>query len=223
LVEPGWLAKHLDDPDLRIIDCDPAETSFTRAHIPGAVLLGVHPYLKSPEGVLPAEQIEAIMRGLGVNNSSRVVLYDSMGSIMAARVWWVLWYYGFEQAVILNGGWPAWQSEGFPTSRERVAPPRGDFTARAVPERIGVCEVMLGDLRRGEMIPLDVRDDLEWSGLKPAPNLQNQREGRMPGAVHIEWKEFVDWDNHTRFKSPEWIRERLESAGVTRGKRVVPY
>jgi 3-mercaptopyruvate sulfurtransferase SseA len=73
------------------------------------------------------------------------------------------------------------------------------------------------------MIPLDVRDDLEWSGLKPAPNLQNQREGRMPGAVHIEWKEFVDWDNHTRFKSPEWIRERLESAGVTRGKRVVPY
>jgi 3-mercaptopyruvate sulfurtransferase SseA len=92
-----------------------------------------------------------------------------------------------------------------------------------VPERYDSCETMLPYVNSPEFVPLDVRDDLEWSGEKPAPNASNQREGRIPGAVHIEWLEFVDADDANRFKSPEWIDDRLVGAGVTRDKRVVPY
>jgi thiosulfate/3-mercaptopyruvate sulfurtransferase len=227
LVEPAWLAEHAGEPGLVLIDCDPAEVRDTRQHIPGAQPFPIHPYFRDTETftrVAPPEQAEQVLRSLGVDDDSTVVLYDQRGNIYAARVWWVMWYYGFENAVILNGGWTAWQAEGLPTTDIWAdAPKVGNFTARPVPERHASCETMLPYVNRPEFVPLDVRDDLEWSGGKTAPNATNQREGRIPGAVHIEWLEFVDADDANRFKSPEWIDERLVGAGVTRDKRVVPY
>jgi len=227
LVEPSWLAAHLSDPDLRVIDCDPMEVRDAREHIPGALPLPVHPYFRDFETfsvVAPPHQAEEVLRGLGISNDTRVVLYDQRGSIYAARVWWVMWYYGFTNAVILNGGWPAWVDEGHPGATDWAsAPPTGTFTARVVPERIASCDTMLPRVNAPDFVALDVRDDLEWAGSKPAPNERNKYEGRIPGAVHIEWMEFVDWDNATRFKSAEWIDDRLVGAGVTRDKRIVPY
>ena len=76
IVEPAWLAEHLNDPDLRVIDCDPPEVAMTRAHIPNAVMLPIHPYFRNTEtgvGVATVEQAEAIMRDLGVSGNMRVV------------------------------------------------------------------------------------------------------------------------------------------------------
>ncbi|RIK39282.1 MAG: hypothetical protein DCC58_15495 [Chloroflexi bacterium] len=227
LVEPAWLAERLGQPDVVVIDCDPAELRDAREHIPGALHLPIHQYFRDAatfKHVAPPEEAESVLRGLGVNNDSTVVLYDQRGSINAARTWWVLWYYGFEHAVVLNGGWPAWQAEGYAGATDwAVATRPGNFTARVVPERYASCATILPRLGQPDFVPLDVRDDLEWSGTKPAPNANNQREGRIPGAVHIEWVEFVDWENATRFKPAEWIDARLVGAGITRDKRVVPY
>lgn len=224
IVEPSWLAEHLDDMDIQIIDCDPPEAAMMREHIPNAVMLPIHPYFRNTEtgvGVATAEQTEAIMRDLGVSNETRVVCYDSSGGTLAARIWWVLWYYGHEKAAVLNGGLAAWQAEGHPMQAEWVKPDAGDWTATTHDDRIASCDVMLPWVEQADFVPLDVRAYSEWSGTQPNP--ANQREGHIPGAVHIEWREFVVWENHAKLKPISDIRERLEAAGVTRDKRVVPY
>ena len=224
IVEPAWLSEHLNDPHLRVIDCDPPEAAMARSHIPTAVMLPIHPYFRNTEtgvGVATAEQTEAIMRDLGVSSNSRVVCYDSSGGTLAARIWWVLWYYGHDKVAVLNGGWTAWQAEGLPTETDWTKPQSGDWSAAQHDDRIAACDVMMPWVGETDFVPLDVRAYSEWSGTQP--NAANQREGHIPGAVHIEWREFVDWDNYAKLKSVGAIRERLEEAGVTRDKRVVPY
>ncbi|HEX5164364.1 MAG TPA: rhodanese-like domain-containing protein, partial [Thermomicrobiales bacterium] len=100
-------------------------------------------------------------------------------------------------------------------------PAAGDWTAEQHDERIAGCDVMLPWVGQADFVPLDVRAYSEWSGTQPNP--ANQREGHIPGAVHIEWREFVNWDNNARLKPAGEIRAMLEAAGVTRDKRVVPY
>ena len=224
LVEPEWLAAHLQDPAVRVIDCDPPEAALAREHIPGAVTLPIHPYFRDTEtgsGVATAEQTERIMRDLGVSNTTRVICYDSQGGLLAARVWWALWHYGHEDAAVLNGGWTAWQAAGLPTSTEWAKPEPGSFTATTHADRIASCDVMLPWVNSADFVPLDVRAYAEWAGTQPNP--ANQREGHIPGAVHIEWREFVDWDNAGKFKTAPEIQALLDSKGVTRDKRVVPY
>lgn len=224
LVEPAWLDDHLGDDDLLIIDCDDVEVSAGRPHIPGAVRLPIHPYLRDIDtnvGVLPPEQATALFAGLGVGNGRRVICYDSQGGVLAARCWWVLWYYGYENVAVLDGGWIAWAAEGRPAERDWREPAPGDFVAAPVAERIASCDVILPRLEEDDFVALDVRSDLEWAGTPLSP--RNQREGYIPGAVHIEWKHFVDWPNAARLRPADQIATLLETNGITRGKAVVPY
>ncbi|HLT21748.1 MAG TPA: rhodanese-like domain-containing protein [Thermomicrobiales bacterium] len=227
LVEPDWLVQHLDDPNVVIIDCDRPEMRGGRGIIPNARILPIHPYFRNTEtgvGVATAEQTQTILRALGVNDDSKVVAYDSEGSLLAARLWWVLWYHGFENVAVLNGGWPAWIAARYPTSRQHPDVSPGNVTlTNTDEERIAACDVILPGLQSGDIVPLDVRAPEEWSGEKPAPNESNKREGRIPGAIHIEWREFIDWENATRFKPAAEINRILESRGVPRDKKIVPY
>src|SRR5258708_37693656 len=112
LVEPEWVAEHANDPNVRIIDCATVE-AYRRAHIPGAVQLPVHFYIKEndPEGsdhgvlVTPPAEFAALMSKLGVGPETTVVTYDDNNALVAARLWWVLKYYGHTKAKVLNGGW----------------------------------------------------------------------------------------------------------------------
>jgi thiosulfate/3-mercaptopyruvate sulfurtransferase len=226
LVEPAWVMEHKDDPNIVVIDCDGLEAFQSRGHVPGAVALPVHPYFRNVEtgqGVATAEQAETILQSLGVNQDSRVILYDSQGGLLASRTWWVLWYYGHENTALINGGWPAWIGSRMPTTHEHPEVTTGNWKATAHEDRIASCDLMLPGILSGDTIALDVRAPEEWSGEKSAPNPTNQQEGHIPGAVHIEWREFIDWDNATRFKPSGAILQRLETAGVTFDKRVVPY
>ncbi|HQZ89516.1 MAG TPA: rhodanese-like domain-containing protein [Thermomicrobiales bacterium] len=224
IVEPAWLAAHLGDTDLLIIDCDDADVRAVRPHIPGAVPLPIHPYLRDIHtnvGVLPPDQATMILGGLGVGDGRRVVCYDSQGGVLAARCWWVLWYYGFENAALLNGGWISWAAEGNPVEHAWGEPVAGDFVAQPVGDRIADCDVILPRLGNDDFATLDMRTDLEWAGTPET--VRNQREGYIPGAVHLEWKHFVDWEASARFKPALEIATLLESNGITRGKAVVPY
>lgn len=224
LIETAWLAQHLDDPNIRIIDCDPPEVALAREHIAGAVILPIHPYFRNTEtgvGVATAQQAETILRGLGISNETHVICYDSQGGLLATRVWWALWYHGHEHATVLNGGWNAWLAAGLPTSTEWATPTPGSFSANTQVDRIESCDLMLPQLHTGDLIPLDVRAQHEWAGT--LPNAANQQEGHIPGAIHLEWREFVDWDNAGRFKSAAELTQLLEAKGVYRDKRVVPY
>lgn len=224
LIDPTELAAQLGSDDIVIIDCDAAEVSMGRPHIPGAVQMSIHPYLRDMTtnvGVLPSDQATEIFSSMGVGNGRRVICYDSQGGVLAARCWWVLWYYGHENTAVLDGGLIAWVAEGYPVEQEWQPRRAGDFVASAHPERITSCDLILPQLGSSDFVTLDVRSDLEWSGTPLARN--NAREGYIPGAAHIEWKQFMDWDHNARFRPADEIAALLESNGVTRGKAVAPY
>jgi thiosulfate/3-mercaptopyruvate sulfurtransferase len=137
LVSAEWLAAHLDDPDLVVLDCtvmvEPAEdggfsivsgqANFETGHIPSAGFADLRGELSDQESDLQfavpsPEEFAAAMGALGVGDDTRVVLYDSTGSAWAARVWWMLRWIGFDRAALLDGGLNAWTAAGQPLSTE---------------------------------------------------------------------------------------------------------
>lgn len=228
LADTEWLARHLDDPNLRVVDCDNRD-AYRRAHIPGAVHLG-HPmlpepkmYLKDPDApvhVLPAEKLALVMGDLGIGNDTLVVAYDGFGGLYAARLWWVLGLYGHTSVKVLNGGWRKWLAEGRPITNAEARISKASFTPRACPEFMATCDYLLGCVENPRAVILDVRSDAEWTGENPRGNA---RAGHIPGAVHLEWLNFITQDDLQTFRPVDELRTMLEAAGVTSAKEVVTH
>jgi len=228
LVETDWLEKHLEDPNLRIVDCDPFD-AYGRAHITGAVGIPVHHYIKQPEYVqdnkkypfvAPPNTMKDIMESMGIGDGTRVIAYDSHGSNWAARLWWVLNYYGHTEAKILNGGWKKWFDEGRPTTFDIPEARKTTFSPKANPDLLCTLDYGMRNLDNPGVVYLDVRSDGEWEGTQ---NRGNKRAGRIPGAVHLEWLNFVEDNEHQTFKSAEELRRLLGNAGVRPEQEVVTY
>ncbi len=133
LTTTEWLAAHLQDANLRIVDCDNRD-AYRRAHIPGAITFRGHHYLKEEEGALHLmglEQFAETMGALGIGDDTLVIAYDSFSGLYATRFWWALHYYGHTQAKVLNGGWDKWLAEGRPPAPMLVA--RSAAVASPVP------------------------------------------------------------------------------------------
>ena len=114
LVETDWLETHLDDPNLRILDC----TTFVRASEDGYFMeSGLQEWRKAH---IPGSVFADVMSRLGVREDVFVVLYDAFINIWAARLWWMLRSFGFENAAILNGGWKKWKREKRPVSTDLI-------------------------------------------------------------------------------------------------------
>jgi thiosulfate/3-mercaptopyruvate sulfurtransferase len=227
LVESDWLAEHLDDPNVVIVDCDVPE-AYQRAHLPNAISL-THPslpepkrYLKDPDNptfILPPDKFAAVMSDLGIGDDSFVIAYDASRSLSSARLWWCLNYYGHRAVKVLNGGWRKWLREGKPVTDIAYKPKAGaTFTPRPQPEVCASAEGIMADMGRRDLALLDVRSDGEWTG---ANNRGNARAGHMPGAVHLEWVNYVD--DEGVFKSPDELARMLSERGVTPDKQVVTY
>ena len=152
LVETDWLAGHLDDPNVLVLDCtthlipDPKITyevkpgleDFAQGHIPGAQFVNMLRDVSDTSQTLrfmrqSPEDFAAAMRHLGVNSTTRVVTYSSANVWWATRLWWLLYEFGHDKAAVLNGGWQKWHREGRP---EEAGPARprapGDFTVGSV-------------------------------------------------------------------------------------------
>ena len=228
LVETEWLAQHLDDPNLRIVDCDTRD-AYRRAHIPGAVHLR-HPmlpepqmYLKDPNNrvhVLPPEEFAVVMGELGIGNETLVVAYDGSGGLYAARLWWALGFYGHTNVKVVNGGWGTWLAQERPITNRESRYPRASFTPSASPELMATCDYLVGCVDRPDVVILDVRSDGEWTG---EDDRGNKRAGHIPGAVHLEWLNFLTRDHLQLFKPPDELRAMLESAGVKPESEVITH
>ena len=227
LCEPDWLADHATDPDVRIIDCATVE-AYRRAHIPGAVQLPVHFYIKEddPAGsdhgvlVMPPAQFEALMGKLGVGPDTTVVTYDDNNALVASRLWWVLNYYGHTNVKVLNGGWHRWLSEGRPVTFHASKPRAAAFTARPNPAIYATAE-MLKEIHAGPGCHvLDARTDAEWEGTN---DRGNRHSGRIPNAKHLEWVRFVASDDSRQFLPAEELQSLLAEAGISRDRPVITY
>ena len=227
LVTTTWLADSIDDnieqPDFVLIDCGEA-VAYRRAHIPGAVGIGAHPYLKgaeSPRHVMDAQEFQQHARGLGVSKDTPVVLYDDNASLHATRVWWVFDRYGHDNVRVVDGGFNAWLEEGWPLTSAPASPQPGDFTASLDESHSCALDELKAVVERGEALQIwDTRSDGEWSG---EDDRGNQRAGRIPGALHLEWLRLMEGPPGRQFRPLAEMRRLLVDAGIDPEAETVSY
>jgi thiosulfate/3-mercaptopyruvate sulfurtransferase len=231
LAESDWLAEHIGDPDVLVVDCDDFP-AFMRLHIDGAIGLRTHHYLKevgdSPAGpgigthVMGPERFAETMSHHGIGNDTQVVSYDNMGGLLAARLWWVLDYYGHTKCKVLNGGFRKWYEEGRPVSMQTRRIERADFkVARVREDTCARLDDVIAAIDDPDVVIWDVRGADEHTG----ENLRaNRRGGHIPGAVHLEWLDVTAPPVRSGLLLPaEEIKAKLEAAGIVPEKRVIAH
>ncbi len=231
LVSTDWLADHLQDPDLRVLDVDEDTDAYHRGHIPGS--LGVHwrQDLQAPvnRDFVRPEGFAALMDRLGIGPDTRVVLYGGNKNWFAAYGYWYFKYYGHPNVQLLNGGRRKWELEGRPLVTEvpQVAPgtgypiPNEDESIRAYRDQIAT--EFLG--RPGKSL-VDVRSPEEYRGERISPDHLPQegaqRPGHIPGARNVPWSRAVDPEQET-FLPPDQLRDLYLTEGVDPAHEVVAY
>ena len=244
LVTTDWLAEHLRDPDLRVVDIRGyvkktplgegrqraeylgAREEYDEAHVPSAVYVDwtrdiTDPGDPVPAQVAPPERFAKLMSSLGIGDDTRVVVYDHAGGQFATRLWWVLTYYGHDRVYVLNGGWRKWIAEGRPTTS--AVPDLGPaaFTPRPRPGWRREARDLLAALARGDAFVLDARDEGQYTGEMARGE---GRAGRIPGARHLHADSLFDPERGT-FLSDGELAGRLREAGVPEDKEepVIAY
>jgi thiosulfate/3-mercaptopyruvate sulfurtransferase len=220
LAETDWLAQHLSDHGLRIVDMR-SESAYRKGHLPGAVHLDWKA-LKDPDNelyVIPPEKFATLMGQLGVSNDTTVVGYDDQGGLGPARLWWVLDYYGHGKAKVLNGGWNKWTKEKHPVTTEVPTPSPTQFSANTESGEICLVEELLVEMKRPNVVIVDARSPAEYSGFE----VQAKRGGHIPGALNIDWVRNVTNDALKTFKPAPELRKMYEAAGVTPDKEIIVH
>jgi thiosulfate/3-mercaptopyruvate sulfurtransferase len=233
LVTTEWLNEHLNDPQLRILDCRfyfdrDGREEYDKGHIPGALhldhskdLSDLHAEVESL--IAPPAQVEQTMRTLGVSDDTLIVGYDDEGGHFASRVWLVLARYGKEQQMrILDGGWVKWIQENrlVTTKTPEVEP--GNFSidrSAGNPEVIATLEDVKRASERGTATILDVRRLSEFTG----EEVRSKHGGRIPGARHAFWHGNLNWDGDRTFRSESEISDRPELSDLDRDQPIITY
>jgi thiosulfate/3-mercaptopyruvate sulfurtransferase len=238
LVETGWLAQHLEDPSLRVLECtvilhpDPGggyrvesgRAAWEAGHIPGSGFADLPQDLSDPDTELrfmmpSAERFAAAMSRYGVGDGVRVVLYDRAHSMWAARVWWMLRAFGFDQAAVLNGGWRTWTVEGRPISTAPDAPRLARFVARPRPGLFVGKEAVLGALGDHAACVVNALTEAQHRG---TGGVTYGRPGRIRGSVNVPARELVDRTTHAYLPLEE-LHTRFAEAGALDARRVITY
>ncbi|TMB99422.1 MAG: sulfurtransferase [Chloroflexi bacterium] len=231
LVPTDWVAEHLKDPRVRLIEVDVDTAAYDTGHIPGAVGWNWKKDLETEvvRDVADKAGIEWLLRGSGVDSDTTVVLYGDNNNWFAAYALWVLEYYGLDNVKLMNGGRKKWIDEGREMTTEVPAHPKSSISVKGPKDDIRAVrdQVLkhLDKVRSGKGALVDVRSPREFSGELLAPeNLPqegSQRGGHIPGAMNIVWSQAVNEDG--TFKSREELEQLYGGQGVSPDKDVVAY
>ncbi|MEM1073873.1 MAG: 3-mercaptopyruvate sulfurtransferase [Pseudomonadota bacterium] len=230
LVSTEWLARHLKDPDLRVLDGSwylpeagrNARDEYDTAHIPGARFFDIDEISDHrsdlPHMVPPVEKFMSRMRAMGVGDGHQVVVYDGAGLFSAARVWWLFRLMGQENVAVLDGGFPKWQAEGRAT--EDMPPIVRDrhMTVRFQNHLVrDVTQVSAASKLKDHEI-VDARAGNRFRGEAPEPR-EGLRAGHIPGSRSVPFLTLLSADK--TLKSPDETRAIFEAAGVDLAKPVI--
>ena len=231
LVSPEWLAAHLDDPHVRVLDSSykqpgitpTARQDYDAGHIPGAVFFDIDdvaaPGTRLPHMIPSAERFAARMIERGIGDDDRVVVYDTAGLSSAARAWWMLRLFGHDNVALLDGGLPRWKSEGRPLdTAPPVIPPRR-FTARLRPELVRDKAALLADLGADREQIVDARAAGRFDGTAEE-TWPGRRRGHIPGSRNLPFDRVTDPQTR-RLRSADELRHLFDEAGVRLDRPVV--
>jgi thiosulfate/3-mercaptopyruvate sulfurtransferase len=231
LVSTDWLAGHLHDPGLVILDASwylatsgrDALQEYLAGHLPGAAYFDLDRASEErsplPHTLPTAEAFGAYVGALGIAGDSAVVVYDGSGAnLSAARAWWMFHAYGHAAVALLDGGLGKWRAEGKPLQVGRVVRNPTTFTARFDPASVRDLPAVRAALRHGSAQVVDARAAGRFAGTdaEPRPGLPS---GHMAGALNLPYDQLVHRDG-TALSLPE-LAERLALAGIAPGRPVI--
>ncbi len=229
LVETDWVAEHLDDDAIRIVEVDENPALYAEAHIPGAIGFDWKKDLQDQvkRDFLGPEEFGRLFGSRGVSGDHTIVLYGDRNNWFAAYTYWYLRYYGHDKVLLMNGPREKWISEGKPTTSDVPSYAPATFTARPGDDAIRAKrdEVLsvVGDGGATKLV--DVRSPQEFSGelIAMAGYEQEgaQRAGHIPGAASIPWAQAVREDG--TFKSKEELEQLYAGKGVLGGEPIIAY
>ncbi|WP_438349345.1 sulfurtransferase [Paenibacillus sp. FA6] len=225
LADSKWVNDNLDKENLVIIDA--RSEGYNEGHIQGAVSLGagqINDAENEIDGFLLGEEdFTALLSGLGVNQDSEILVYDDGNALSATRIFYALEFYGLQDQVkVLNGGYPAWLTEGYDISVDPTTVTAGNFVAKANDKLVSTKDDVLGSLDSEEVVILDARSEGEYTG---ADLRKNANGGHIPGAVNQEWTSVLEKDENGLdvFSSYDTLLAKFEQIGVVEDKTVIPY
>ena len=228
LVSTDWVAEHLDDPNVRVVESDEDVLLYDMGHIPGAINLDWHTDLQDQvkRDFLDRAGFEELMRKNGIGNDTTVVFYGDRNNWYATYTYWLFKYFGHKDARVMNGGRAKWEAEGRPMSRDVPSYPKTTYTAQEPDERIRAYrDDVLKQVESGAPALVDVRSVPEYTGevLHMAGYAQEgaQRGGHVLGAKSIPWATAANEDG--TFKSPDQLREIYGGKGITADRNVIAY
>jgi thiosulfate/3-mercaptopyruvate sulfurtransferase len=230
LVSTDWVASHLEDPGVRLIESNEDPLLYATGHIPGAVEVDWTRDLNDPvrRDYLGREGFEALMRRIGVTRDTTVVFYGDRNNWWATYAFWVFQLFGHDKAKVMDGGRIKWVNEGRSLSRETPSYPPSDYQAAERDDqkiRAFRDEVLKHVESRKPLI--DVRSPAEYTGerlhMPEYPNEGALRGGHIPGAANVPWAKAVNPDDGT-FKPAQELRALYEQeAGLKPQDDVVVY
>jgi thiosulfate/3-mercaptopyruvate sulfurtransferase len=227
LVETEWLADHVDDRRIRIIEVDEDVTAYEKGHIQGSVGWNWFEELHDPvrRDFVDQDGISRLLRRAGVDPDTTVILYGGNNNWFAAYAYWLLKYLGFDNVKLLNGGRQKWEQESRELTQDVPSYEETDLTPSGAPReelRAFRDDVLKG---LGQTTFVDVRSPEEYRGEKLAPDHLPQEAaqvpGHIPGAANITWTKAANQDG--TFKSPEELRALYEGEGVTGETETIAY
>lgn len=228
LVETSWVAEHLNDPNVRLIEADEDVLLYEVGHIPGAVKLDWHVDVQDPvsRDFVDQQGFEKLMSRWGISNGTTIVLYGDRNNWYACYAFWLFTMYGHKNMKIMNGGRQKWEAEGRQFTKE--VPRFEAATYHASAADMGI-RAFRDDVYEGLKDPnrrlIDVRSPQEYTGellhMVNYPQEGAQRGGHIPTAKNIPWATAANADG--TFKSAAELRDIYYGKDITPDKDVVAY
>jgi thiosulfate/3-mercaptopyruvate sulfurtransferase len=228
LVETSWVAEHLNDPTIRLIEADEDILLYEIGHIPGAVKLDWHVDVQDPLGrdFIDQQGFELLLSRWGISNETQIIFYGDRNNWYACYSFWLFKMYGNNNLKIMNGGRQKWESEKRAVSKEVPHYTQTSYHAETLDES---ARAFREDVHEGLKDPnrrlIDVRSPQEYTGellhMVNYPQEGAQRGGHIPGAHNIPWATAANADG--TFKSAAELREIYYGKDITPEKDVVSY
>jgi thiosulfate/3-mercaptopyruvate sulfurtransferase len=232
LISTEWLAEHLSDPDLKILDCTwhhastklDGRTQYRGRHLPSSVHFDID-HIADTSNPLPhmlprPEDFAKKVGLLGIGDDDRVVVYDRLcGGSAAARAWWMFRVFGHDEVALLDGGFGKWTKEKLPTEMTAVRPAPKSLSASFNAALVRNLSEMDANIINGAEQVIDARGPAKFDGTQEDV-FPFKKLGHIPNAKNIPWADLIDPDNGT-FLAPDALAARFASAGIDLERPIV--